>query len=59
MSLLPVPTPWDRARDALAPVGERAYAGHPPGDAELLDIVVRALGLRPSAVTALLDWNIR
>jgi hypothetical protein len=59
MSLLPVPTPWDRARDALAPVGERAYAGHPPGDAELLDIVVRAFGLRPSTVTALLDWNIR
>ena len=59
LSLLPLPTPWDRARDALAAVGERAHAGHPPGDAELLDVVVRAFGLRPPAVTALLDWNIR
>jgi len=59
ISLLPLPTRWDRARETLAPIGQRAHAGDAPCDAELLDIVVRAFGLRPAAVTALLDWNIR
>jgi hypothetical protein len=59
LSLLPLPTPWDRARDVLAPIGEQAAAGHALSSAELHDVVVRAFGLRPSAVTALLDWSIR
>jgi hypothetical protein len=59
LSLLPLPTPWERARDVLAPIGEQAAAGHPLSSAELHDVVVRAFGLRPAAVTALLDWSIR
>jgi hypothetical protein len=59
LSLLPLPTPWERARDVLAPIGERAAAGAPLSNADLLDVVTRAFGLRPAAVTALLDWSIR
>jgi hypothetical protein len=59
VSLLPLPRPWDRARRELIPIGERALAGSPPSDAELLDAAVRAYGLRLSAVNTLLDWNIR
>jgi len=59
VSLLPLPGPWDRARRHLIGVGERALLGQPPSDAELLDAAVLAYGLRLSAVSALLDWNIR
>jgi hypothetical protein len=59
LSLLPLPAAWDRERDVLATVGEQAHAGRPPSDADLLDIVVRAFGLRPATVAPLLDWNIR
>jgi hypothetical protein len=37
----------------------RALVGQPPSDAELLEATVLAYGLRLSAVSALLDWNIR
>jgi hypothetical protein len=59
MSLLPVPSDWPRARSLLAPIGERAAAGEPPGDPELLDVVTCAFGLRPRTVRPLLDWSIR
>ncbi|HUQ84118.1 MAG TPA: N-6 DNA methylase [Gemmatimonadaceae bacterium] len=59
LALLPLPARWDRVRDQLADVGQRALAGEPPGDADLHDIVTRAYGLRPPAVAALLDWAIR
>jgi hypothetical protein len=59
MSLLPIPSDWPAARSLLAPVGERAVAGEPPGDAELLDVVTRAFGLRPRTIRPLLDWSIR
>lgn len=59
LSLLPLPRRWEHARDLLAPVCERALAGNPPGDAEVLEQTVRAYGLRQHAVTALLDWQIR
>jgi len=59
VSLLPLPEPWDRAREHLVDVGTRALRGQPPSDAELLDATIRAYGLRLSAVNALLDWNIR
>ena len=59
MSMLPLPTQWARARGALADAGERAFAGSPPSDAELLEIVVAAYGLRPRNAAALLDWDIR
>jgi len=59
VSLLPLPSPWDRARRHLLGVGMRALVGQPPSDAELLEATVLAYGLRLSAVSALLDWNIR
>jgi hypothetical protein len=59
LALLPLPTPWERVRDQLAAVGERARNGDPPSDAELLQVVVRAYGLRMAAVGPLLDWSLR
>lgn len=59
VSLLPLPRHWEHARTLLAPLCERSLAGHPPGDAELLEQVTRAYRLRPQAVAALLDWQIR
>jgi len=59
MALLPIPAAWSEARALLAPVGERASGGCPPGDAELLEVVARAYGLRVQAVAALLDWQTR
>ena len=59
LSLFPLPSPWSRARDLLGDVGQRAVAGEPIADAELLDAVVHAYGLRLSVVRALLDWNLR
>jgi hypothetical protein len=59
LALLPLPTPWERVRDQLAAVGERACNGDPPSDAELLEVVVRAYGLRMAAVGPLLDWSLR
>jgi hypothetical protein len=59
LSLFPLPASWERARDALAPIGQRAMAGNPPCDSELLDAVTHAYGLRASHVAALLDWSIR
>ena len=59
LSILPLPNEWPRAREALAGLGERALAGELPDDAALLDVVLRAYGLRLPAVSALLDWSIR
>lgn len=59
LSLLPLPSRWDVSRGDLANAGERAFSGEPPGEPELLDIVVRSYGLRHRAVAALLDWSIR
>jgi hypothetical protein len=59
VSLLPLPGLWGRARRHLVDLGERALLGQAVSDAELLEAAVLAYGLRPSAVNALLDWNIR
>jgi len=59
LALLPLPAPWERARELLAGVGELAVAGGPPPASHLLEVVTRAYGLRASAVRALLDWDIR
>jgi hypothetical protein len=59
MALLPLPSTWHEARALLAPIGERAAAGEPPSDAELLDAVTRAFGIRRAAIAPLLDWAIR
>ena len=59
LSLLPVPRDWERARDMLVPLAGRARAGAPMSDAELLDAVTRAYGLRRSTVSTLMDWSSR
>jgi hypothetical protein len=59
VSLMPLASEWTRARDELAPIAARAIDGDPPGNAELLDAVVRAYGLRLQTVAPLLDWNLR
>lgn len=59
LSLFPLPSAWEHARDALAPLGQRALDGNPPSDSQLLDTVTRVYGLRPAHVAALLDWSIR
>ena len=59
LALLPLPVQWDRARELLAHMGERATGGDPPSESHLLEVVTRAYGLRASAVSALLDWDIR
>jgi hypothetical protein len=59
LSLLPLPEPWNDAREVLVPMAERALGDDPPADSELLDAVLRAYGLRLPVVSALLDWMIR
>ena len=59
LALLPVPRDWDRARSILVPIAAHARGGGPLSDAELLDAVVRAYGLRRTTVTTLLDWSSR
>jgi len=56
MSLLPLPADWDRARELLAPLAERAIGGAPPTDAELLSATCRAYRLHSAHVAPLLAW---
>ena len=56
MALLPVPRDWPRARDILAPLGERGLNGNPPGEAELLAAVVRAFRVRAMDIEPLVGW---
>ena len=44
MSLLPVPSDWNRARDILASLGEAGARGEAPSDQELLDAALAAYG---------------
>jgi len=57
MSMLPIPTDWDRARRILAPLGEQAGRGEIPGDSDLLDAVLDAYRLDRTAVQPLLSWG--
>jgi hypothetical protein len=59
LSMFPLPRHWQRATRELADMAERAIAGSPPCDADLLDAVVRAYDLRRNTITPLLDWSIR
>ena len=56
MSLLPVPGNWARARERLAPLGERAMRGDVPPQNELLDAALNAYELRMRDVEPLLSW---
>jgi hypothetical protein len=58
MSILPLPTDWNRARDILAPLGERATEGDVPPPDELLRTSLDAYGLHRNAVQPLLSWEI-
>ncbi|MFL5579214.1 MAG: Eco57I restriction-modification methylase domain-containing protein, partial [Gemmatimonadaceae bacterium] len=56
MSLLPVPRDWRRARELLAPLGERASCGEPPTTIELTDAALEAYRLARRDVGPLLAW---
>jgi hypothetical protein len=57
VALLPVPVDWSRARDILAPLGERARCGSPPSEVELLDAALAAYGLDAEVVAPLVAWT--
>ncbi len=56
MALLPMPSDWDRARDVLAPIGERARSGERPTEIELLDASLAAYRLAADDVAPLVAW---
>ncbi len=58
MSLLPVPSEWGRARDVLAPLGERAILGGAPTQNELLSAALSAYGLQLGEIQPLLSWMV-
>ncbi|HEX6316227.1 MAG TPA: N-6 DNA methylase [Gemmatimonadaceae bacterium] len=58
MARLPVPDDWARARDVLAPLGDRGVTGRPPSRAELLGAALDAFRLRHRSVAPLLEWMI-
>jgi hypothetical protein len=57
VSLLPLPTDWEYARQQLAPLGARAMLGDVPGDAELLAAALEAYRLALADVQPLLSWT--
>jgi hypothetical protein len=56
MSLLPVPNHWHRAREHLAPLGERAMVGDAPTQGEMLSAALGAYALDLRDVEPLLSW---
>jgi hypothetical protein len=58
MSLLPIPRDWNRAREQLAPLGERAMAGDVPPQDEMLSAALSAYGLPVSEIEPLLSWMV-
>ncbi|MDB4873651.1 MAG: hypothetical protein JWM41_97 [Gemmatimonadetes bacterium] len=59
LSLLPMPTDWERARAVLAPLGERGRRGQPPSDSELFDASLDAYGVLRDCVAPLVAWQCR
>jgi hypothetical protein len=57
MSLFPVPLDWDRARDILSPIGERAFRGTVPSRQDLNAAVLAAYGLEEHSLAELLEWS--
>lgn len=57
MSLLPLPSDWERARDRLAPFGARAMSGDVPSEEELLTGALAAYGVTLADIQPLLSWN--
>jgi hypothetical protein len=58
VSLLPLPEDWSRARQKLAPLGERAMAGDVPTREEMLDAALSAYGVRLDDIQPLLSWMV-
>ena len=56
IALLPIPRDWNRAREHLAPLGERAMLGDVPPNDELLNAALIAYGLPIRDVQPLLSW---
>ena len=56
---LPIPRDWARAREILAPIGERATRGERVAPSELFEAAVRAFRLRQSQLVELLTWEHR
>jgi hypothetical protein len=57
MSLLPLPSDWNRARERLASLGERAMRGDVPPQSEMLHAALSAYELRLCDVQPLLSWK--
>jgi hypothetical protein len=57
MSLLPLPSDWEGARERLAPFGTRAMSGDVPSDDELLAGALDAYRLTLADVQPLLSWR--
>lgn len=54
---LPIPSDWGRARQCLAPLGERAMDNDPPSQNELLTACLDAYQLKGDDVQPLLSWS--
>jgi hypothetical protein len=57
MSLLPLPSDWEWARERLTPLGARAVSGEVPSDDELLAATLDAYRLTLADVQPLLSWT--
>jgi adenine-specific DNA-methyltransferase len=56
LSLLPIPKDWERARNVLAPLGERARHGTCPSESALFDASLEAYALERRRVAPLVAW---
>ena len=59
VSTLPLPADWARARDVLAPLGERGLRGDPPSDSELLAAACDAYRITVRSISPLVEWQWR
>jgi len=56
---LPIPADWARAREVLAPIGQRGVAGEAISGDELLDAAVTAYRIRGVMARSLVEWTWR
>jgi methylase of polypeptide subunit release factors len=56
MSFLPLPRDWNRAREQLAPIGERAMLGDVPSQDEMVHAALSAYGLQLRDMEPMLSW---
>lgn len=59
VAALPLPADWARARDVLAPLGQRAMAGDIPSDTDLLAAACDAYRVSLRSVGPLVEWQWR